>query len=265
VRHVEAVMGTTVSFDLRAPDDPARASRAIADAVAWLHRVDNLLSTYRPDSALERWRRRQLTEEAAPPELTEVLALAEQYRRETGGRFDAAWRGDGTLDPTGMVKGWAAERASVLLSAAGYGDHCINAAGDVRTAGHPEPGRAWRVGVTHPLRAGKLIARVETGDRRWAVATSGLAERGAHIVDPRRRAPALLVAAATVVGPELARADAYATALVAAGAEARDLARRLDGAGWPSLVVGADGQVWTSASWSGWLAADGVDPVLPGR
>jgi thiamine biosynthesis lipoprotein len=50
-----------------------------------------------------------------------------------------------------------------------------------------------------------------------AVATSGSYERGHHIIDPRTGEPATALASATVVGPDLAAADAYATALYAAG------------------------------------------------
>jgi thiamine biosynthesis lipoprotein len=57
--------------------------------------------------------------------------------------------------------------------------------------------------------------------RDGAVATSGLYERGLHVVDPRQRRPATDLAAATVIGPDLAMADAYATTAVAMGAERR--------------------------------------------
>ena len=52
-----------------------------------------------------------------------------------------------------------------------------------------------------------------------AVATSGLYERGAHIVDPRTGATPRGVLSVTVVGPRLATADAYATAAFAMGAD----------------------------------------------
>lgn len=50
-----------------------------------------------------------------------------------------------------------------------------------------------------------------------AVATSGLYERGDHVIDPKSGRPATGLASATVVGPDLALADAYATAVIALG------------------------------------------------
>ena len=54
-----------------------------------------------------------------------------------------------------------------------------------------------------------------------AVATSGRYERGDHVLDPRTGLPATGLASVTVVGPDLAIADAYATAAVVLGPDAR--------------------------------------------
>jgi thiamine biosynthesis lipoprotein ApbE len=70
--------------------------------------------------------------------------------------------------------------------------------------------RRWRIGIADPLHPGRL-ALVVAG-RDFAVATSGIAERGAHIIDPHTGRPAAGLASITVVGARLAEADAYATA-----------------------------------------------------
>jgi len=94
----------------------------------------------------------------------------------------------GVLDPSGVVKGWAIERVSALLSAAGVRSHAVNGGGDVQLTGARSDGSPWRIGVAHPLRSGALATVVEGRD--FAVATSGCAERGCHILDPRTgRAP----------------------------------------------------------------------------
>ena len=59
--------------------------------------------------------------------------------------------------------------------------------------------------------------------REGAVATSGAYERGAHIVDPHTGRPPRGVLSVTVVGPDLATADAYATAAFAMGERAPEL------------------------------------------
>ena len=126
----------------------------------------------------------------------------------TGGYFDA--RAGGRLDPSGLVKGWAVDRAAALLDAAGVARWCVDAGGDVRVRGG-----GWRIGVRHPddplLLAGVLV--LDDG----AVATSGAYERGPHVLDPHTRRPPEGVRSVTVVGPELATADAYATAAFAMG------------------------------------------------
>jgi hypothetical protein len=65
------------------------------------------------------------------------------------------WRGDGTVDPTGLVKGWAAGQASHVLLEHGVTNHCVNAAGDLALAGlgHVVEMRADAVDVQRGLAA----------------------------------------------------------------------------------------------------------------
>ncbi len=237
-RWVEQVMGTVFTIDVR---DPAVGPGAFDDVVAWLHWVDATFSTYRADSEISRMRRGELSAAACPPEVAEVLDLCARAERETEGYFSARWNGG--LDPTGLVKGWSVERASRLLAAAGSTAHAVNGGGDIRTVGEPMPGEPWRIGVAHPLTPGACVT-VATG-RDLAVATSGDAERGAHIVDPFTGRPAEGLAGLTVVGPDLALADAYATAGCAMGRGGIDLIDRIDG--YEAFAVTRYGRLcWTS-------------------
>ncbi|MEO3854439.1 FAD:protein FMN transferase [Acrocarpospora sp. B8E8] len=118
--------------------------------------------------------------------------------------------------------------------------HCVNGGGDVRLGSAPEPGRSWRVGIAHPLRPGDLLAVVEGCD--LAVATSGVAERGPHIIDPHTGRPALELASITLVGDDLTTVDAYATAAFAMGDDARDWVRATPGV--EALAVTASGRTW---------------------
>ena len=61
----------------------------------------------------------------------------------------------------------------------------------------------------------KIAAVVEAND--LAVATSGAYLRGEHVVDPHTGRPPSGVLSVTITGPELATADAYATAAFAMG------------------------------------------------
>ncbi|MEV6176570.1 FAD:protein FMN transferase [Streptomyces sp. NPDC052015] len=217
VRHAEEVMGTVFSFDIRG-GDPEAVRTALEEAVASLHRVDEVFSTYREDSQVSRLQRGELSVEECVPEVADVLDLGAEAERSSDGWF--SMRYGGRLDPTGIVKGWAAERAARLIAGvAGVSGVSVNGGGDVQLLGVPGPQRPWRVGVSDPLRPGGLAAVVSAaGADELAVATSGTAERGTHIVDPRTGRSAVTdLVAVTVVTPQLTWADCWATAAFAMG------------------------------------------------
>jgi thiamine biosynthesis lipoprotein len=216
VRHAEEVMGTVFSFDVRG-GEPDAVRAALREAVAGLHRVDEVFSTYRDDSQISRLTRGELTVEECDPEVAEVLGLGAEAERVSEGWFSLRYQG--RLDPTGIVKGWAAERAARRIRAAGAVGVSVNGGGDVQLLGAPEPHRPWRVGVSDPVRPGGLAAVISAaGTEELAVATSGTAERGAHIVDPRTGRSAVTdLVAVTVVAPRLTWADCWATAAFAMG------------------------------------------------
>lgn len=217
---VRQIMGMPIGIDVRDPGVDT------APAFAWLREVDAVFSTYRADSEINRLDRGELTPAECSPEVDEVLTACMALERATGGFFSV--RPAGRLDPSGYVKGWAVGRAAERLAAAGAANFCINAGGDVIARGRPEPGRRWSVGVRHPERHDELAAVLEVED--LAVATSGEYERGAHILDPHTGEPPEGLLSVTVVGPDLATADAYATAAFAMG-----------GTRGPAWTAGLDG------------------------
>ena len=237
-------MGTVFTIDVRDDGDWAIA---IADAVAWLHHVDDVFSTYRPDSEIRRLGRRDLHLQDTGEEVREVLALCEQVRLDSDGAFTTT--PFGLLDPSALVKGWAIDRSSLLLRSHGSVNHAVNGGGDMQLAGESAPGRAWRVGIAHPLRKGEVAAVVEGRD--LAVATSGTAERGPHIVDLATGRPATELAGLTVVGERLTIVDAYATAAFAMGHRARAWVEGLPG--YEAMAVAAEGGTWAT---SGFAAYD---------
>ncbi|MFE0404625.1 FAD:protein FMN transferase [Streptomyces nigra] len=85
-RHVERAMGTVFSFDLRDPPTPD-IRHALDRAVTWLHRVDEVFSTYRPGSQISRLARGEVTLADCDRDVTEVLRLCESAQRLTGGWF----------------------------------------------------------------------------------------------------------------------------------------------------------------------------------
>ena len=83
-----------------------------------------------------------------------------------------------------------------------------------------------------------------------AVATSGIAERGLHVVNPRTSRPADALASVTVVGPDLTFADAYATAALAMGLDAPEWLSTLPE--HEAYVIDAGGHVWWTGGFPRW-------------
>jgi thiamine biosynthesis lipoprotein len=237
-------MGTAVSIEL-ADDRPAPALRDLVDGVcAWLHEVDARFSTYKEDSEVSRMRRGELTAADASPDLRHVLNACADLWRDTDGYFDAY--AQGPLDPSGYVKGWSVEVASERLADAGCTKHYINAGGDIRTRGNHPDGVPWRIGIRHPWEADKISWVLALTD--GAVATSGTYERGDHVINPRTGAPARGLRSVTIVGANLALADAYATAALAMGEASLPWLAKLATDGYDSAVVTDDGRAFSSAN-----------------
>jgi len=237
---VEQVMGLPVSVHVRgaAATSPA-VQAAVGELFASLHRVDERFSTYRSDSEVSRLRRGEGG--ALSPELVEVLVRCDEARQRTRGAFDPNLPGG--FDPSGLVKGWAVERAAEPLRAAAAGsDWLVNACGDVLV--HAVEGRAWNVAVEDPRRADRVVRTYALSS--GAIATSGAARRGAHITDPATGRPAAAgLLSATVLAPTLLWADVYATAAYVRGLESLSWLGRLDGV--RALLVRADGSLVSTA------------------
>jgi thiamine biosynthesis lipoprotein len=240
-RYVEHVMGMPISLALRGrhtTDDAAHA--AWARVMASLRDADHMFSTFRQNSFVSRLGRGELDVVDCPPEVGEVLTLGDQAEDESRGAF-RIWREgpDDTvlLDPSGVVKGWATERAAAHLRALPDTDYCLSAGGDLlcHTLDHDAP--PWRIGIEDPHNSQRIIAVVPM--RTGAVATSGTAHRGEHIVDARTGLPPSTVAQVTVVGTSLTWADINATAAYAHGPNAAEWLR--DQTIHSGLIVWLDG------------------------
>ena len=241
-RRVEHVMGMPVSLALRGDhtrDD--RVEEAWQAALAELRWVDSVFSTWRAESEVSRLGRGELALEACDPVVAEVMRLGDDARVSSGGAFDV-WRTDADgvrrLDPSGVVKGWAVERAVAPLLELPGTDVCLSAGGDMVCHVADPDGEPWTVGVEHPFDPMRLVARVPV--RRGAVATSGSAHRGAHVVDARTGRAAAALASVTVVGASLTSVDIDATTAFALGIDGPDWLRSRLRTG---VVVWADGRV----------------------
>jgi FAD:protein FMN transferase len=127
-------------------------------------------------SIINRLDRGELLIDECPPEVAEVLKLGRQAERQSDGAFSINLPlpdGRHRLDPSGVVKGWAVQRAAGFLDALDDTDYCLSAGGDLvcHTADPVRP--AWRIGIENPQDTMSLIAMVSS--RTGAVATSGTA------------------------------------------------------------------------------------------
>jgi thiamine biosynthesis lipoprotein len=215
--YVEEVMGTVVVFDLyvRSTLDRAEIDSMVDRARAVLHRADDLFSTWNRQSPVSRLRRGVATLDDMPEDVVEVLTLCAGAREISRGWFNP-WAMPGGVDPTGYVKGWAAQQALHVFDHDGVVGAIVNAAGDIATRGQPGVDAPFRIGVADPRSRGRLACVV---DVRAAIATSGTYQRGQHLIDPFIQRPGARTDSASVVGPDLGIADALATALAVAGSD----------------------------------------------
>jgi thiamine biosynthesis lipoprotein len=241
-RRVEQIMGMPVSLALRGRHADDERGRAAWDcAVASLQDADRVFSTYLPDSYICRLGRGEIDAADCPPEVAEVLALGEEARVASGGAFNVRRLGpDGRmlLDPSGVVKGWAVQRAMSAFDELIETDVCLSAGGDLQCRVADPDGAPWQIGIEDPHDPQRLIAKVPL--RNGALATSGSAHRGDHIVNAVTNALPRSVASVTVLADTLTWADIDATAAYAQDRDA--LAWLQTRPGRSGLVVWQDGR-----------------------
>ena len=212
--HIEDIWNTVVTIECELE------SISYKDSIAFLHLVDQLFSTYLPDSQVSRLRRGEIEIKEADQPVQQVWQACLEIKEVSEGAFDP-WAVPGGFDPSGYVKGWAADLVSEQLIKQGAKHIQVNAGGDISVRGGKDANTPWKLAVAHPSIKGEIskLYSITTG----AIATSGSAERGDHIIDPHSKTVAVGARSATVIGPDAGISDALATALVVSGR---------DGASW---------------------------------
>ncbi|CAN5531693.1 FAD:protein FMN transferase [soil metagenome] len=220
VRRVEHVMGMPISLAVRgAHADTQRGLAAWADVLRSLRWADDVFSTWRDDTVIARLGRGEITEAECPPEVAKVLWIGEAARLASYGAFAVRREVDGreVLDPSGVVKGWAVERASAALTDLPDTDWCLSAGGDLLC--HTRPGHEpWRIVIEDPADPRRTVAVIPV--HRGAVATSGTAHRGEHLRHATTGLAPSGIASVTVVHDSLTIADVDATSAYLQGLEA---------------------------------------------
>ncbi|MBI5280551.1 MAG: FAD:protein FMN transferase [Candidatus Solibacter usitatus] len=232
--HTGPAMGTLARAVAETPD-PERAHPALLAAFGRLRQLDSLLSSFKPDSELNRLCRS--AGGRAGEDLFRVLECAQTIARDSGGAFDvtigdrtraSTWRDVELdrrtrlvrllkpamqLDLGGIAKGYAADEMLRVFRAHGCPRALAAVSGDI-AAGDG----AWNV---------KLQASGQTlSVKNCGVSTSGDTERR-HILDARTGQYVEGIWLVSVVAHSGMLADALATALRVLGEEeGRRLAAR---------------------------------------
>lgn len=245
--HVEECMGTTFRFAGRSPLSEVETANVIATACEILHEADRTFSLYKPESPLSRLARGETSVRELPPVVEEIWNECDAWQKTTDGWF-SAMTPQNTFDPSGVVKTWAAKRAAEYVEQAGITDFTLNAGGDVWLAAGLTVERDWRIAISKPISIASadhgiltVIDLKNTGYR--AMATSGSAERGEHIWNPKapgKTAPTELVQV-SVVAKDLVVADVWATAAFAEGVRAVHHLNQIDDI--EALFILADGEL----------------------
>ena len=249
VRRQFPVWGTVIDIDIASvivSEDELHA--VVGKVIEFCHEVDNDFSTYIDSSWVTRLRRGEVAIDDCPENVRDVWDLCGQAKYLSDGAFDP-WAVDGGFDPSGLVKGWAADICADMLVAAGAQHVQVNAAGDLALRGGwfdsaDSKVKPWKIGVVNPDNRQEVLKIFEITD--GAIATSGTYERGAHISDPYTGMIAIGAKSATIVGEKGWLCDALATAVMVAGTDA---------AKWFTQDELAGYQVWAidrheNTSWS---------------
>ena len=187
----------------------------LTEAFAIFADVDARFSLWKPESEICGLNRGELAQADASPEMREVFALAERTKAETAGFFDMR-RPDGTVDPSGIVKGWAVRKVADHIRAAGACNFFVDAGGDIQSSGNNQASEPWKVGIRNPFNPDQIIKAVTP--KGWGIATSGNYVRGDHIYNPHNPAETVCgIVSLTVIARDVLEADRFATAAFAMG------------------------------------------------
>lgn len=247
-------MGTVFLFQIQDSRPEAELERHCEVAAEILVEADEKFSLYKPESEISKLVREEIQWHQASPVQQSIRSQVEKWRQKTSGFFDS--RDGKDYDPSGLVKGWAAQNAANYLEANGIIDFTLNAGGDIYLSSELKPSLLSRVGLSNlkPIYskdAGVNMVLELAGSGYHAVATSGIAERGEHVW---RAESARKFQQVSVVAKDLVAADVWATALLSGGELAWEVF--LDSADQAlALGVHEDGSMVATAGFSALLAS----------
>jgi len=227
------MMGMHVTVDVRDGDETVCCQHVFD----YLEYVDQTFSTYKENSEISKINRGEILRSDFSADMVEIFDLAEKTKIETRGYFDIK-KPDGSIDPSGIVKGWAIWKASELLKKEGHEYFFIDVGGDIQGAVAANADNIWRVGIRNPFKHEEIIKVLSIQNE--GIATSGTYERGAHIYNPHDPSEKQSqIVSLTVIGPNIYEADRFATAAFAMGVDGITFIEQL--VGFEGYMINAEG------------------------
>ena len=151
----------------------------------------------------------------------------------------------------GIGKGYAAERAKLMMQGKGVESGIVNASGDMSTWGFQPDGRPWTIGIADPNMQNRTFSYMNISN--MAVATSGNYEkfilvkgkRYSHTINPKTGLPVTGIKSVTIVSPNAEIADAMATPVMIMGiAAGLDMINQMKGV--EAIVVDDQNEIYIS-------------------
>jgi len=126
----------------------------------------------------------------------------------------------------GIGKGYAAERAKLMMKRKGIESGIVNASGDMTTWGLQPNGEPWTIGIADPNAKERLFSYMNITNK--AVATSGNYEKFimvngqkySHTINPKTGLPVRGIKSVTILSANAEIADAMATPVMIMGIRA---------------------------------------------
>ena len=262
-RDARLLMGSLCEIEAWGPE-PRSLKRACDAAFEEIERVELALSDYREDSELSRvnalaghWigvsslaavfflRANEISrastgafdltvgaaiDQLVSPDPTALKDGAADYRKLEVKQSDGAWRArlrlpSMRLDPGGLGKGFAVDRAAAVLRRHEVSRALVNFSGCMYALGAPPRECGWRVAIRDPSRPTEVLGLLHLRDE--AVASSGGyakqlfvgEEVVSHIISPLTGRPVALGRAAAIRARDATLADGWSTAATVLGTE----------------------------------------------
>lgn len=205
MKKVENIMGMPITIEISKSANGKSANQDIEEVFDYFRKIDELYSPFKKSSQVGRFNRGG----KISGEMDFLIKLAEKTRKETNGYFDIRKK-DGTIDPSGIVKGWSIREASDILRKKGYKKFFVDAGGDSEIVGN------FKWGIRNPFNIDQIVKVLNL--ENCGIATSGTYERGQHVWDPVGKKDQILdIVSLTVIGKNIYEADRFATAAFAMG------------------------------------------------